>query len=135
MAAAKPRQRILVKRAERLARDRDRARVGTFQPGHDHQQGRFAGAGRADHSDRLALSYMEVDVLEDMHAERVLAERQIDPGERDRGSGCAWKARGVVHAVDPWGMELVESGERPAPPSLVSPIWELDRGRPGTRGG
>ena len=80
IAAAEARQRVLVERAEGLARDHDRAGVGALQPGHDHQQRRFARAGGADQADRLAAPYMQVDVFEDMNARRAAPERQIDAG-------------------------------------------------------
>ena len=57
--------------------------LGPLQPRHHHQQGRFAGAGRADHSDRLAARYIEVYVLENMDSCRAAAERKIDPSERN----------------------------------------------------
>src|ERR1700751_3861665 len=104
MTAAKPCQRILVKRVERLARDGDGAGVRAFKPGNHHQQSRFPGARWPDHSDSFTLPYMEFYVLEDVHAERTFAERQVDPGERDRGCGRASETRGVVHAVDPSGI-------------------------------
>ena len=63
--------------------DHDRAGVGPLQPRHHHQQRRFARARRADHSDRLAAPYIEVDVFEDVDARRAPAERQVDAGERD----------------------------------------------------
>src|SRR5262245_18672568 len=78
IATAKARQRILIQRAQRLARHHDRAGIGTLEPGHDHQQGRFSRARWADHTDRLAVAYIEVDVLEDMHARRAAPERQVD---------------------------------------------------------
>ena len=84
IAAAEAGQRVLVERAERLASDRDRAGVGPLEPGHDHQQRRLAGAGRADEADRLAAAYMKIDVVEDMDAGRAPPEREVDAGERDR---------------------------------------------------
>ena len=101
IAAAEARQRILAERAERLARHHDRAGVGALEPGHDHQQRRFAGARRADQADRLARSYMQVDVFEDMNARRAPPERQIDPGERDRRAVRGCSPEDVVHAVVP----------------------------------
>ena len=73
IAAAEARQRVLAEQAERLARDHHRAGVGALQPGHDHEQGRFSGAGGADQADRLAASYIQVDVFEDMNAGRARA--------------------------------------------------------------
>ena len=67
--------------AKVLAGDRDRAGVGPLQPRHDHQQRRFARAGRADQADRLAAPYMQVDIFEDMNAGRALPEREIDAGQ------------------------------------------------------
>ena len=75
IAPAEARQRVLAQRVECLARDHDRAGVGALQPGRDHEQGRFAGAGRADQADRLAAAYMQVDVFEDMNTGRAPPER------------------------------------------------------------
>ena len=83
LAAAKARERILVEPADFLARDRDRARIGPLQPGHHHQQRRFARARRTDQADRLAAPYIERDVLEDMNPRRAAAERQVDARKRD----------------------------------------------------
>ena len=87
MPTLRPRKRASASSSsgtEIFAGDCDRAGIGPLQPGHDHQQRRFAGAGRADQADRLAAAYMEVDVLEDMYAGGAAAERQIDAGQRDR---------------------------------------------------
>ena len=65
----------------------DRAGVGPFQAGHDHQQRRFARARRPDQADRLAASYMQIDVFEDMDPGGAAAEREIDAGKRD-GRSC-----------------------------------------------
>ena len=62
---------------------------GALQPGHHHQQRGLARAGRPDQADRLAASYMQVDVLEDMNPGRAAAEREIDAGERDGRLPCA----------------------------------------------
>src|SRR5438445_5897487 len=100
IAAAKPRQRILIEAPERLVRHHDRAGVGSFEAGHDHQQGRFPRAGRANHANRLAPSYIEVDVFEDMDPRGAPTERQIDARKRDRG-GRALPSGGVVHGWFP----------------------------------
>ena len=70
------------------------ARIGPLQPGRDHQQGRFARAGRADEANRLTAAYMQIDVLEDMHPAGAAAERQVHAGEPDRR-----RNRGFVHAA------------------------------------
>ena len=75
IAAAEARQGVLVERAEGFARDHDRAGVGALQPRRHHQQRRLARAGRADQADRLALSYMQVDVFENMNAGRAPSQR------------------------------------------------------------
>ncbi len=75
IAAAKARQRVFVERTETFAGHRHGAAVGPFEPGHHHQKRRFSRARRADHSDRLAAAYIEVDTLEDMDACRALTER------------------------------------------------------------
>ncbi len=89
IAPAEARQRILAKRVKRFAGDGYRAGVGPLQSSHHHQQRGLARARRTDHSDRLAAAYIEVDVLEDVHARRTAAERQVDPAERDRSAVAA----------------------------------------------
>ena len=84
IVSAKARERVLVEAPGRWPATMHRAGVGALQPGHDHQQRRFARARRADQADRLAGAYMQVDVLEDMDPRRAAAERQVDAGERDR---------------------------------------------------
>jgi len=100
IAAAKPSQRILIERTERLIRHHDRAGVGSFEAGHDHQQGRFPRAGRANHANRLAPPYIELDVFENMDTRGAPTERQIDARKRDRG-GRALQSGGVVHGLVP----------------------------------
>jgi hypothetical protein len=51
-----------------LAGNHDRAAVGPFQSGHDHQQSRLAGAGWSEQAHGLAAAYIQVDVSEDMNA-------------------------------------------------------------------
>jgi len=41
MAAAKLRKRVFIESTEILPRDRHVPRIGTFEAGHYHQQGRF----------------------------------------------------------------------------------------------
>ena len=65
------------------------AGVGALQPGHHHQQRRFARAGRSDQANRLAAAYIEVDVFENMDAGRAVPERKIDAGKRN-GRPAAW---------------------------------------------
>ena len=83
VAAAKARERVLVEPSEIRAGHHDRAGVRPFEPGQHHQQRRFARAGRTDQADRLAATYIQVDVFEDMNPGRAAAERKIDAGERD----------------------------------------------------
>ena len=71
---------------EVFARHHDRAGIGAFETREHHQQGRLAGAGRTDQTDRLTPADIEIDVLEDMNARGTLPERQIDAGQRDRRS-------------------------------------------------
>ena len=79
--------------------NRDRAGVGPLEPGHHHQQRRFARAGRAQQCDRLAASYIEVDVAEDVDAGRAAAEREIDAAQRN-GRAAERKPQRVVHVFD-----------------------------------
>ena len=53
--APKPGELVFVQRAELLPVDLDRARVGTLQPGHGHQQSRLARARRPNQANRLAF--------------------------------------------------------------------------------
>ena len=70
-------------RAELDAVDLDLAFVWPLEPGHDHQQRRFARAGRADDADRLALADCQSDVAQDMHASGAAAEAEVDAAHRD----------------------------------------------------
>src|SRR6185312_671783 len=81
---AKPRERVLVHLAELHPVDLDLALVRPLEAGHDHEQRRFARAGRADNSRRLALADCQRDVAQDMHASRSAAETEIDAAHRDR---------------------------------------------------
>src|SRR5262249_13519940 len=81
-----------------LARHRDGAGIGALEPGHHHQQRRFARPRRTDEADRLAARDVERHVLEDMHPRGAAAERQVDSGKRDGGRGTGLD-RSVVHAA------------------------------------
>ena len=70
--------------AELDAVDLDLAFVRPLEAGHDHEQRRFARAGRADYADRLAFADCQRDVAQDMHASRAAAETEIDAAHRDR---------------------------------------------------
>ena len=98
VTAAESRERVLAQNAEITAIDDDAARIRPLQPGHDHEQRRFARPGRADEADRFARRYMQVEVFEYMNARRSPAERKIDAGKRDRRH-C--RRRGVVHVAFP----------------------------------
>ena len=67
-----------------FAGDRHLAAIGALQPGHDHQQRRFSGAGRPHQANCLAAAYIEADVLEDMDTGGALPEREIDAGQGNR---------------------------------------------------
>jgi hypothetical protein len=97
--AAEARQRILVELAQVFAGNHDRAGVGLFEPGHHHQQGRFARSGRAKECDSLAAAYIEVDIAEDVDAGRAAAERQIDSAQRN-GRAAGRMPQRVVHVFD-----------------------------------
>ena len=60
--AAKARERVLVELPQVLAGDDDGAGIRPLQPGHHHEQRRFAGTGRAEQANRLAAADIEVDV-------------------------------------------------------------------------
>ena len=98
IAAAEKGERILMERAQRPARDYDRTGIGAFEPGHHHEQRRFARPRGADETDRFARRYIQVEVFEDMNARRAPAEREVDAGKRDRRHR---PRRGVVHVVFP----------------------------------
>jgi hypothetical protein len=85
MVGAEPRQRVLVEADEVGVLDDDAAGIGPLQPGHDHQQRRLAGAGRADEADRLAAVDIQRDAAQDVDAGGAAAEAEIDVRQRDRG--------------------------------------------------
>jgi hypothetical protein len=76
-------QCILVKASQIVSRGDNSAAVGSLQAGHYHEQRRFAGAGGADQANRIARSYMKVDIFENVDPPSSPAEREIDPGERN----------------------------------------------------
>ena len=88
MAAAEARETVLVEAGDIGAGDRHGAGIRPLQPGHDHEQGRFAGAGRTDQSDAVAARNGQRDVLEDMDAGSPAAEREVHGIERDGGAGA-----------------------------------------------
>ena len=63
--APKRGQRIVVERGELDAVDRDRARVGAVEPGHEIEQRGLADARLAHHGDEVAGRELEIDVAED----------------------------------------------------------------------
>src|ERR1700722_9789322 len=99
MFAAKARQPVLAELVQILVGNGDRAGVGALKPGHHHQQRRLARPGGAEQCDRLAASYIEVDVAEDVDAGRAAAECEINAAQRD---GCAAerKPQRVMHVFD-----------------------------------
>ena len=87
-----------------------------LEPGHDHQERGLARARRADQADRLALPYIQRDVLEDVHARGAAAEREVDArkhhGGRDGRTGDGLD-RGIVHtpvAIPPRGGGKMAAG-------------------------
>ncbi len=66
--AAKARESVLVEPTQFFACDPDMARIRPLEAGHDHQQGRFPRAGRADETHRLARRDLKRYLLEDMNA-------------------------------------------------------------------
>jgi hypothetical protein len=78
MAAAKSCQVVLAEAIERHAVHHHFATIGTLQSRHDHEQGRFAGAGCADQAECLPGADPQADILEDVHARGALAEREVD---------------------------------------------------------
>ena len=97
MRAAEAREPVLIEPAEVLPGNDDRAGVRPLKSGHDHQQGRFAGAGRPEQRNGLAAPYMQADVPQDMDTGGAAAERQVDAVERD-GVAAGGKPRNVIHA-------------------------------------
>lgn len=55
--------------------------VGTLQSGEGHEQRRFSRAGRPQKADGFTTADCEGDALQNVHAGRPVAEREIDPGE------------------------------------------------------
>ena len=101
MAAAKPRQAVLVELTEIGTGDLDRTRVRPLQSCHHHQQSRFPRAGRADQPDGLAPANVQSYILEDVNPCRAAAEREIDPGERNRRRQWRLGPRDIVHEAIP----------------------------------
>ena len=85
--AAEARQPVFVEPVQFFAGDQDRAGVRPLQPGHHHQQRRFARARRTEHADRLAAPYIQVDVAQDVDAGGAAAERQINAAKHDGVAG------------------------------------------------
>jgi len=52
------------------------------------EKGRLARAGRADQANRLAGTYMQIDILEDMNPPGAPAERQVHAGQRNGRSNA-----------------------------------------------
>jgi hypothetical protein len=75
IATAEAGEGIFTQVPERFTGNDHLAGVGPFEAGHDHEQGRFAGTRGSDQADRLAASYIQIDVLEDMNAGRAPSER------------------------------------------------------------
>ena len=88
--AAKAGERVLPKAAELDPVDFDLACVGPLEPGHDHQQGRFARARGADDADRFPAGDCQPDVPQYMHAGRASTETEIDAAHHRlrEGSSC-----------------------------------------------
>jgi hypothetical protein len=68
LPAAEARERILAEPAEIMTGHHDGPAIRLLKPGHDHEQRRLAGAGWPGEADRLARTYMQRDVFEDMNA-------------------------------------------------------------------
>ena len=115
MAAAKPRQAVLVELAEIGTGDLDRTGVRPLKPCHHHQQGRFARAGRADQPDGLAAADLQSYILENVNPRRAAAEREIDPGERDRCGQRRLGPRDIVHEAIPYHLSGSRKAPRPNP--------------------
>ena len=96
MLAAKARQLVLVELAEVLAGDHHRTDVGAFQPGHHHQERRFARSRRTQECDGFAAPYIEADVSQDVNAGGAAAERQVDAAQRN-GRAAERMPQRVMH--------------------------------------
>ena len=69
-------------------------RCGPFEPGHRHQQRRFAAARGARQADRRAAADGQADALQDMHPRRARAEAEFDVSQFDGGSSRVRRRRG-----------------------------------------
>ena len=58
--------------------DAHRARIGRLQPGHGHQQGRFARTRRPQQREGLAFCDIETNILQDMRLGLAAAQCEID---------------------------------------------------------
>jgi acyl-CoA thioesterase I len=75
--AAKIGKRVFAERMKGRVTNGDFAAVEPFEPGQNHQKGRFAGAGRADDADRLAAPDIKIDPLQHMHGGGRTSKGQI----------------------------------------------------------
>ena len=85
VAAAEIGDLVLAEAMERRIVDVDLTAVELFQPGKHHQQGGFAGTGRADDADGFAGSDIEIDALQHMDGGGCAAEGQIGAFQLDNG--------------------------------------------------
>ena len=76
MIAAEAGELVLVHRGEVLAHGADLAAGGAFEPAHEHEERRFARPRRPREPQRLPLSHVERDAVQDVHPPGVAGERQ-----------------------------------------------------------
>lgn len=77
IAAPEIRQGVLVQVMQRRAVDEDLATIKSLETRKNHEKRRFAGPGRADDADGLALVDHEVDLFQHVHCGSGASERQI----------------------------------------------------------
>ena len=99
LRAAKARQGVLAELLQVLSGDHHGADVRPLQPGHHHQQRRFARTRRAEQANGLAAPICRSMSSQDMDAGGAAAERQVDAAQRD-GVACERMPGNVVHVAD-----------------------------------
>ena len=111
VAAAEDGEAVLVERAEILAVDPHRAGGRALDAADHGEQGRLAGARRADHADRAAGRDLEIDAAQDLDRTRRATQGHVHVGELDHRRRYG-RADGAADAGKDAGMgkEMVRRG-------------------------
>jgi hypothetical protein len=87
IVAAKQRQRVFVHAGEIRIADTHGAARRAFQAGDDHDHGRLAGAGGADHAEAFAFVDGQIDAAQDLHRAGRARQRQMNIMQLDERGG------------------------------------------------